>query len=61
MIWAWNQPAIQAVKDPAERLARMHSVNWWGSKNMKLFHGGTGFKHRLQAAQKATAGMTNFA
>lgn len=61
MIWAWNQPQIQEVKDPAERLARMHSVNWYGYHNMKLFGGGPGFQHRLQAAQRACGGMTRFA
>lgn len=60
MIWAWNQSIIQGVKDPAERLARMHSINWWGYRNVKLFHGGSGFGHRLQAAQRACTGMQPF-
>lgn len=53
MLWAWDQPIIQAVKDPAERLARMHSVNWYGYHNLKLFNGGPGWKHRLEAAKQA--------
>ena len=61
MIWAWRQPIIQAVKEPAERLARMHSINWWGYRNVKLFHGGSGWKHRYEAAQQACSGMQSFA
>lgn len=61
MIWAWNQPIIQQVKDPAERLARMHSVNWWGYHYLKGFNGGPGWPHRFQAAQRACAGMQRFA
>ena len=60
MIWAWNQPIIQAVKEPAERLARMHSINWWGHHYLKGFSGGSGWPHRYQAAQKACAGMPTF-
>ena len=60
MIWAWNQPIIQAVKDPAERLARMHSINWWGSHYLKGFSGGSGWPHRFKAAQAACAGMPQF-
>jgi hypothetical protein len=60
MIWAWNQPIIQAVKEPAERLARMHSINWWGVHYLKGFNGGSGWSHRYQAAQKACAGMPYF-
>ena len=60
MIWAWNQPIIQAVKDPAERLARMHSINWWGYHYLKGFHGGSGWKHRFQMAQRACHGMKNY-
>ena len=61
MIWAWNQPIIQNVKDPAERLARMHSINWWGYHYLKGFNGGSGWPHRFQAAQRACAGMPRFA
>lgn len=61
MIWAWKHPIIQAVKDPAERLARMHSINWWGYHNPKLFHGGPGFKHRLEVAKRVCQGMRLFA
>lgn len=61
MIWAWHQPIIQNVKDPAERLARMHSINWWGHHYLRGFHGGPGFPHRLKAAQQACAGMQRFA
>lgn len=61
MIWAWNQPIIQAVKDPAERLARMHSINWWGHHYLKGFNGGSGWSHRFQVAQKACVGMNRFA
>ena len=53
MIWAWNQPKIQAVTDRAERLARMHSINWWGYHYLQGFGGGDGWKHRLAAARKA--------
>lgn len=60
MIWAWNQPIIQAVKDPAERLARMHSINWWGHHYLKGFSGGSGWRHRFEAAQKACVGMPTF-
>ena len=60
MIWAWNQPIIQNVKDPGERLARMHSINWWGYHYLKGFHGGKGWPHRLQCAKKACAGMAPF-
>ena len=61
MIWAWKQPIIQNVKDPAERLARMHSINWWGYHYLKGFNGGSGWNHRLQAAKRACSGMTRFA
>lgn len=61
MIWAWHQSIIQNVKEPAERLARMHSINWWGYRNTKLFHGGSGWPHRYEAAKRACAGMPNFA
>jgi len=60
MIWAWNQPIIQNVKNAAERLARMHSINWWGHHYLKGFSGGSGWNHRLQAAQMACNGMSNF-
>jgi hypothetical protein len=60
MIWAWNQQIIQAVKDPAERLARMHSINWWGHHYLKGFSGGSGWPHRFQAAQQACSGMGRF-
>lgn len=61
MIWAWHQPIIQSVKEPAERLARMHSINWWGYHYIKGFHGGTQWPHRYQSARGACAGMQNFA
>lgn len=57
MIWAWHQPIIQEVKNPAERLARMHSINWWGYHYLKGFSGGSGWGHRFQAAQRACSGM----
>lgn len=60
MIWAWRQPIIQAVKNPAERLARMHSINWWGHHYLEGFSGGSGWSHRLQAAKKACVNMTSF-
>ena len=60
MIWAWNQPIIQAVKDPAERLARMHSINWWGYHYLKGFNGGSGWPHRFQMAKQACSGMPRF-
>ena len=53
MIWAWHQPIIQNVKDPAERLARMHSINWWGHHYLKGFSGGKGWPHRFAAAKRA--------
>lgn len=54
MLWAWNQPQIQAISDPAERLARMHSINWWGHHYMKgLTVQDSGYQHRLKAAQTA--------
>ena len=60
MIWAWNQPIIQRVKDPGERLARMHSINWWGYHYLKGFNGGPGWKHRFEAARRACTGMRNY-
>ena len=60
MIWAWNQTIIQAVKDPAERLARMHSINWWGYHFLKGFNGGSGWNHRYAAAKRACMNMHQF-
>lgn len=53
MIWAWNQPGIQAITNRAERLARMHTINWYGHHYMKgLKVNDVGFKHRLQVANQ---------
>lgn len=60
MIWAWSQPIIQAVREPAERLARMHSINWWGYHYIMGFSGGSGWGHRYQAAKEACGNMPNF-
>lgn len=60
MIWAWNQPKIQEVKDPAERLARMHNCAWFGYRNMNLFGTTSNWSHRLKAAQDACAGIDSF-
>lgn len=57
MIWAWKQPAIQAIQSPGERLARMHTINWYGQHYMKgLTHNDVGWKHRLQVALKVCGG-----
>jgi len=56
MIWAWNQPIIQTVSDPAERLAKMHSINWFGHHFMKGFSGSdSGYPHRLKVAREVCA------
>ena len=53
MIWAWKQPGIQAIKCPALKLARMHTINWYGTHYMKgLTHNDQGWWHRLQVAAK---------
>lgn len=57
MIWAWNQPDIQALKDPVERLCAMHSANWYYYRNVKgglrQLQNGTGIKHRRETAREA--------
>ena len=60
MIWAWNQPAIQAIKDPADRLAAMHTVNWFANQGMKFINDKSRFGNRLKVARVATQGMSNF-
>lgn len=62
MIWAWHQPEIQAISSCAERLARMHTINWYSYHYMTgLTKNDIGWAHRLQAAKEATTGMGNFA
>ena len=62
MIWAWRQPGIQAIKNPGERLARMHTINWYGYHYMKgLTKNDVGWNHRLQVAKSVTSGMGSFA
>ena len=57
MIWAWNQPGIQAITSAGEKLARMHTINWYGHHYMRgLTTNDVGFKHRLQVAQKVCGG-----
>lgn len=63
MIWAWRQTKIQAVKDPGERLARMHNINWGGYQQLKYFDwpfGDDDWKKRLSDAKQACAGMPTF-
>ena len=61
MIWAWNQPGIQAIKDPAERLARMHTINWFGYHYMRgLSSNDAGWNHRLSVAKGVCGNMGYF-
>ena len=54
MIWAWNQSVIQSYSDPADRLARMHSINWLRHQDLSMVDGhDKGFPGRLRAAKKA--------
>lgn len=57
MIWAWNQPDIQALKDPVERLCAMHSANWFAYHNVKLglkeLINGRGINNRRKQAREA--------
>jgi hypothetical protein len=53
MIWAWHQPGIQAITNRGERLARMHTINWFGYHYLKgLTNNDVGWNHRLQIANK---------
>lgn len=60
MIWAWRQPAIQAFKNPGERLARMHNINWKGWHSSELLMTSSGWEKRLSDAKQACAGMPTF-
>lgn len=55
MIWAWNHPEVQAIKDPAERLCRMHMANWGYNQNIKGMWNSLGYTHRKKVADDAVA------
>jgi hypothetical protein len=57
MIWAWNQPGIQAIKSPGVRLARMHTCCWYFNKSLKgLTIIDAGWKRRVELAIKLCGG-----
>lgn len=61
MIWAWNQSGIQSIKNPGERLARMHTINWYGYHYMRgLTKNDVGWNHRLQVAKNVCSSLHNF-
>lgn len=60
MIWAWNQPEIQQITDPATRLAKMHTCNWKWARNIKSgMSDMRDWDGRIKAAKDACSGMGN--